>query len=260
MVKDLSKIPFGKNEREHLEGDALYRVMPFAQLMEMLLSGKNTLLHPSCWEDPFEHLMKDFKVKISDGSINKTKLDWNRWYGQCWSTKSESDGLWRVFTHNKEVRSVKVKTNIKKLKDSCSNIRDVEFYVGDVIYAADKNFAVTAQQLTDHYLIEEGIKEEAGPNEIKHLWETALLTFDYEHEYRLLAYINESSKAKSWAYETDVKSMIEEIEFDPWTKEYEQPFYRTLLSDKFGITENVTFSSLYKKPEGKNSLNIYRRY
>lgn len=253
MIKYLSDIPY-KDSKTHSQNECLYRIMPLSQFMAMLIYGKNILLHPSSWEDPFEKLIEKFTVNLVDEpEIEPFHLDWDHWYGQCWTLQAVSDGLWRSFTHNKEVRSVKIKTTIGKLmnsyKPSASN--KTILYVGKVNYSSEQNFLNESISLSKHYVKCLGIID-PSPKEIQHLCELSLLTlkrdaFEYENEFRLLAYRSKGYKKQSWGYNINVNELINEVEFDPWTPEYEQQLYKDLLSKKLGFEGDVNFSPLYKE-------------
>ena len=94
----------------------IYRIFRYERFVELLKSGKNTLVRPSTWEDPFENVL--FNHQYLDASGKEIDLSSIRdsWYGQCWTDKeAECDGLWRVYSDNGKNRSVRVKTTVRKI-------------------------------------------------------------------------------------------------------------------------------------------------
>ena len=264
MFKDINSCFYDSKTivgEKSLDSDFLYRIMPFVQFLSLAM-GKNTLVNPSCWDDPYERLMETIVSEyIKDGKVKEEDLHHDHWYGQCWSKTKDSDGLWRSFTHNKEVRCVKIKTTKEKLRESIlpHNNEDVCFSIDDIFYSkkAEKDidnckkeaFKEKVQEVVD---IQNKFHCMHTHHDFLRAFERSLLIvkrheFQYEDEVRLLAYHKEAMKEKSWAYDTDFKTWVEEVEFDPWTKDYEYATYEKLIKEKFDFKGKIKLSTLYKK-------------
>lgn len=242
------------NEEERTKIQELYRVMTLEQFLGMLLSHTNTLLHTDCWEDPYEKLIRKSTIEWQEGSyINANTLNWSRWYGQCWSSIKESDGIWRAFTHNKEVRCVKIKTTREKLEKCCTTLTDanIDFYLDAVNYVVEsqEQYNVGLNSWFAHYLNDNKPMTE---EEIQRIAELSLLmtkriAFEHESEVRLLAYNkNEASEDVALSYHVDVFDLIDEIEFDPWAPKHAIGTYMELMR-LLQIKCEVKFSELYKE-------------
>lgn len=237
----------------------LYRIMSFNRLLMMFINEENTLVHTHLWEDPFEKLLKHSKINwISQNkTTNVANLNYNCWYGQCWSDKEADDAMWRVFSPNRYTeRYVKVKTTASLLRKSFEEVNkrdDVKLYLEPVDY---KN--VDDQGMEYGKSVAEVIRNYTSslfiiPKQlINQLTELGLLltkreAFDHESEVRLLACVKNKEEQDSdiWSYHIKPQELIEEIELDPWTKDTERELCKKTLSKFFDVNK-ITVSPLYK--------------
>ena len=79
----------------------VYRTFSLKSALELFKEGKNGLVHPSRWDDPFENFF--LKNGAIDEHENPVALDdvHKDWYGQCWTLEGESDALWRIYSPEK---------------------------------------------------------------------------------------------------------------------------------------------------------------
>ena len=247
------------------ENECLYRIMPFTQFLYMLVNKKNSLLHPDCWDDPFESQMTNYQVRtIINGKESYADFNAHRWYAQCWSYSKESDGLWRSFTQDRKIRSVKIQSTIGRLLNSWkpTKTNKTEMFLCSVNYSQELEYLQNQLSLSKEYQIYlyKGMEPDSPPEEIQFINELALLTlkrdaFSYEKECRLLAYRPRCYKTSSWGYVTDINTLSPSIEFDPWTKDFEKEDLINILR-KMGYKGNITFSSLYNKRYDKTTLTL----
>ena len=252
----------------HSEDDNIYRIVPFTQFLSMLVNDENTLVHPSCWEDPFEKQLNNFLVKTKEGNNEShTEFEANRWYAQCWSFKDNNDGLWRSFTNNKSVRSVKIQTTIRQLLDSWkpSKSSKTELYLCNVYYSPEADYYKNVTALAREYQIHlyKGMEPDSEADEIQFVNELSLLTlkrdaFIHESECRLLAYRPRNYKKSSWSYKTNVNQLISSVVFDPWTKDYEYDYLKKVLKEKMGYSGEIKPSLLYEDLKRPRTLTIER--
>jgi len=111
-------------------------------------AGKNCLVNPSKWDDPFENFFLQCDCVNSRGekiSLHSLRADW---YGQCWTTIRDSDAMWRIYSPCKD--GARARTTIRKLFDSFYDQTDdyarLRYFVGAVGYedrASIENFLMT---------------------------------------------------------------------------------------------------------------------
>ena len=133
--------------------DDIYRIFSFNRFVEMLKTGKNTLVRPSMWEDPFENVLFNHNyVDRKEGRPIDVSSIRDSWYGQCWTYKKEEcDGLWRTYSNNGATRCVRVKTSVRKIFEPLydglqehewqSFIGKVDYSYEDEIVSVLKTFA-----------------------------------------------------------------------------------------------------------------------
>ena len=110
----------------------LFRIIPFDLLLQILNEKENTLVRTSLWEDVYENflLKENFKYQGEVYSINHAA---SRFFGQCWSSRSVSDAMWRIYSPDK--KSVRIKTTVGRLWDSVQAGSDGGcLYLGKVQY------------------------------------------------------------------------------------------------------------------------------
>lgn len=267
-------------QREELKDDTiLYRIMPLEHFITWLVENKNTLVRHTSWEDPYEKKVMESKIIFSPNEEEKkvSSLDWERWYGQSWSIVAESDGLWRAFTHNKEVRSVKIKTTKQKLLESIKlsdtqKERPAKVYLDSVTYIKEGQYESAIMDLIGYY--GKQVSEQYDFRNIQNndflfkailaytLLQMKRTAFTYEQEVRLLAYDELGNEdINTYAYKFNPQVLIDEIEFDPWTNDFMYDTYIQFLKS-FGFEnksdkEVVKFSKMYNKTQKGYHFAIY---
>lgn len=247
MVTILPKIIDRKISSENLQLHRnIYRIIPVQQFLFMLRNSNNTLVSPKCWEDPYEKIFT--RCKIITGTFGKRELRWNEWYCQCWSLFEESDSLWRSFTHNKEIRCVKIKSTIAQLIESFEKINiNTDVFVGEVYYSEEENYVNSINHAMRCYQEQFNLGiQDLGALSMQMCKRNA---FESEHELRVLAHRKGLKRySKVWSYTLAINKLTQEISFDPWTPQYERGNYKELLKE-LGYTGDVTFSKLYDDKE-----------
>lgn len=206
--------------------------MSLTRFHEMLETGKNVLVHPSVWDDPYEKAMSrsSFIVKDKD-EIRSCNFNENNWYAQCWSTASESDALWHIFASDRKKKFVKIKTtygllqNSLKITDEEKEDETVPCYILEKVNYVNDNkaeFEKSIKEWGDYF-------KHSIP-EVQQLCLGLLLTkrsaFKHEDEVRLLRYREPISNSvtdmdedyRFYKYTVDCRRLIMEVEFDPWTE------------------------------------------
>lgn len=251
----------------------LYRVMPIGQLIDMLISKKNTLVHPTLWEDPYEKLIEKSEIGIWVNSYNKlftSKLDWERCYAQCWSTKKESDAIWRSFSHNGLIRCAKIRTTKGKLCKSTihySNPKRIVNFSIDRVHYVSMNGNLKAFYSTLSQLFKERLDDRDDVQIQEPILKSLLLIkrreFKHEEEVRLTAYTTlgqTSPNTLSYDIQESLKEgLIEEIVLDPWTPDYMVKSYIELLKKYSNLSKRkIKKSKLYKDIE--KDFPLYLEY
>ncbi|MEJ1374401.1 MAG: DUF2971 domain-containing protein [Candidatus Sedimenticola sp. (ex Thyasira tokunagai)] len=235
-------------KRNYIDIDAtkisskIYRTLSFSRLVQIFEEEKNTLVAPSEWDDPFENFILNATFKRNGESLRHAAR--NRCYGQCWSSKYESDALWRIYSPDKSC--VRIRTTYEKLATSLSSVckkPDSEAYIGKVDYLTDKGLEKESKKLAENIIY----GEEVG------LAKTLLIKrnpFEHEKEIRLLFFQDDFTESPPLIhkYPVDPHSLIESIAVDPRATSELVEVYRHYLRDRLGFKGDFIQSKLYKPP------------
>jgi hypothetical protein len=163
--------------------EPVYRTFSERWFVDLLNTRENGLRNPSTWDDPFENFLMARTLVDFGGEVISLRNLTEDWYGQCWTTKPDTDAMWRIYSPQKD--GVQVKTTIRKLFDNLCQVpvfsASVQFFVGRVRYESQENIRCLLEELTFRDISSGGqgdgfarllcVKREA---------------FAHEHEVRLL--------------------------------------------------------------------------
>jgi hypothetical protein len=98
----------------------LYRIYAFDRFETLLSTGRDALVNPAKWQDPFENFFL-YATEVDDEKTSSRiplKNLAEDWYGQCWSMNKESDAMWRIYSPDisePNKSGVKVQTTAQKI-------------------------------------------------------------------------------------------------------------------------------------------------
>jgi len=111
-----------------------YRTFRIHHLVEMFQNGKNVLVHPSKWEDPYDnwvvHLAEQLGVHIS--SCRSV-------FGQCWSLTNDEEIHWKLYAP--QMDGVLVRSTTDALAHTLRVIDDAFVSIGKVQYWSRQQFS-----------------------------------------------------------------------------------------------------------------------
>ena len=124
----------------------VYRIVPVEYLFNLFESRENVLVHPRKWSDPFENFILNSPFRLSNGKVvNNSRRE--SFFAQCWSTKSQSDALWRLYSHKSG--TVRIRTTIRRLIDGLISSVGVDAqdcaFIGRVRYFSKAKLLAHAQ-------------------------------------------------------------------------------------------------------------------
>lgn len=233
----------------------VYRIMPLHRLKELFTDQKLILVRPKLWEDPFENFFLNTTYLTADGAEVSTKNIANSWYGQCWTTNSDTDAMWRIYSHDKQ--SLRVKTTIGKLaqamwdnEDSLSSLKN---YIGAVDYksVADIN----------EFRNSTGFMQLTGGGGTMRLADTLLTKrkeFVHESEVRLLYFDPDNNahlkQGDIYPIPVNPHTLIDEVCIDPRMDDEIDIEAMTKKIKRLGFNGTITKSDLYQFEPARVSL------
>ena len=219
---------------------ALFRIISFDSLLQMLNEKRNWLVRTSMWEDSYENFMLKEQFQKNGHPLSLEHMS-NQWFGQCWTTRMSSDAMWRIYSPDK--KGIRIKTTIGQLWDSAMAYNgDGHFMIGKVEYFAQSKIR---KDLLD-----------GSPYDIDSLVDIMISSFfvkrnsfSHESEYRIIYHCGEQSKdyAKDTVFlDISPQEFISNIYFDPRADSTYVERCKQILTKAFNYPgERIHKSSLF---------------
>lgn len=230
---------------------ALFRIISFDGLLQMLNEHANYLVKTSLWEDVYENFILKEKFNGEGKEMAMNSLA-NMFYGQCWTSKKTSDAMWRIYSPDK--KSVRIKTRLGKLYNMITP-NDGAIIVGRVKYYSQAK-------------IEEDIRflPVLTKGEIVSLIIQSLFTkrnsFSHEAEYRVIYIANPQKEiidVSAKQFFIDPFNFIENIYFDPRADDAYVERCKKILTNAFKYPKTrIKKSSLYSF--NSQQINFANKY
>lgn len=224
----------------------IYRIYGIERFKNLLASGMDALLSPGKWDDPFENfILARTNVDTGTGLATLSSLAGD-WYGQCWSTKPESDAMWRIYSAAHD--GIKVKTTIRRLIDNLKAVGSpapyLQFFIGRVAYMDEGALTAWASKLTFQQLTWGG-----SGDAFADLLCVKRDTFSHEEEVRLLFQDDDLPRAKGgvFPYPLSANILFDEAVIDPRLDSVQAD---RLMQDirSWGFANRIHRSTLYDAP------------
>lgn len=228
----------------------IYRVISVNRLFELFEKRINVLVKPKLWEDPYENFIMNSKGETQDGEMFDIDFRDN-FYGQCWTKTRNSDGIWRIYSPDKN--GARIETTPRKLFDSLysklNNIQDISCFIGKVKYFSESKLKSLLEEKGSDWI-----------NDINGIGQAKTLlfkrdAFEYENEVRLIYNsFKLNSESDTYSYKIDPHDLIDKITFDPRIDYAEFRRHKQNLIHLNYNDENILKSTLYKTPNLKFKL------
>ena len=266
----------GEKIIEHCDGCCcrcpIYRIYQKKYFLQILTDKKDVLVNPSCWEDPFDNfLFKCTKVVVEPGK--KVPLDQaaKGVFGQCWTTNSENDAMWRIYSPGKDgimVKSTrgKIRGNLHKYLCRHLSKHNPNLKVGDdplrgSLSESDRDGVIRllAKLIDVQYVKREDIKKFALELDLDSLNGSMLAldmlgvkreAFRHESEVRLVYFGDAESKCNAdvFQFDLDPNEAFDEVILDPRTAVKEAKLLKRCLKNR-GFNKPTRRSTLYDSPK-----------
>ena len=222
----------------------IYRIFPRIYFFELFEEGRNTLIQPKQWDDPFESILLNSPVRSVTGDIESFRFH-DCVYGQCWTLESRSDALWQIYSKNSD--GIRVRTTIGKLIDSLRAAHrataDESCFIGRVSYKRDKklqqfaNAMFVTRSRTDAIVRSLLLKRRA---------------FRHENEVRLLYIENRETKKQDlvYKYRLDPLEIFDQAMVDGRISWAQFVSLKDAIAKRTGLTKRrIRRSLLYTRPK-----------
>lgn len=217
LVTDQSENPGEKSKK-------IYRIMPFQRLVELLVNNENTLVKPSNWNDPLERLIARKIHSKSDERFRDYELC--RFFGQCWTLKPASNAMWSIYSNLTD--GIRIRTTVGQLWNSIEDSKDVQSYIGKVVYKNITKFGenndilqCVEKELSKNNGIDRGFDDLHDFNLLAKAHMYKRKAFTYENEVRLICHVREDDKNNQkelYRYHICPNKLIDQIMTHPSVK------------------------------------------
>jgi hypothetical protein len=233
--------------RIHDLDQKIYRIFSYGRFQEMFGNKELVLLNPSKWDDPFENFFLKTEVDCGGGEIATLEALARDWYGQCWTTQSDSDAMWRIYSPEKEKNGIRVSTTIRKLFtaiwDAADDSAYLKFFIGKVEYLTKADIIAFLNK-TSFSSITMG-----GTNDLfSQLLLVKRTEFSHENEIRIIVddvdKLIGDHRSKTYKIAIDPHTLFDEVCIDPRTTVFEFESLKTQVK-AIGITLPIVHSQLY---------------
>jgi hypothetical protein len=237
-------VQFVNFENDLLLDKPIYRFMPFLRLIELMTAKKLTLLRTDLWDDPWENYIVQARFTIGSAT---TRFRFNRRiFGSCWTRKSVSDALWRIYSPDKLAIRIASTPGLlgaaldaglpKRLRSS--------WFVGRVQYLPQSEIAKKAADIA--YEI---ARDRSGAGAARSVL-FKRRSFAHEDEVRVLVIDPYTSgRQRLLSIEIDPNAVVKSVMIDSRTPKEIAEMYATYLKRSLGFPHRIAKSTLYDLPE-----------
>jgi hypothetical protein len=223
------------------KGRYIYRVMPLKRVHELFQTGKNVLVRPSLWEDPFENFILNASAVMPDGTVGNFGFRRDL-YGQCWTQVAASDAMWRIYSP--DTKAVRLRTTVerllKSLANACGHSAGISAFISRVQYLREADLIKFGKDIFRNGLDAQAIAR------------TLLIkrnAFRHEHEVRLIYLESEPTIKDIFAYRVDPHVLVDQMMIDPRYPRTDAAKVISTIRKQTGFAGPIKRSLLYAAPE-----------
>jgi len=233
-------IDYGQHELDR----PIYRFTPFSRLIEFFRTGEFALTRTSMWDDPFENFIVGVRFKIGRATLDLALR--NVVHGSCWTSKSVSDALWRIYSPDK--LSVRIGSTPRllgtSLQEALTKYPHSQWFIGRVQYLPQASIVRSATTLAKEILKDKSETAAARSVLLKRR------SFSHENEVRVLV-IDRHLKSKGGILKVkiDPHKIVRSVMIDSRAPKEVSEMYRTHLVEQLGFRGRITQSTLYDLPD-----------
>lgn len=190
----------------------IYKYIPLKYVITMLCNKKLHVKKVKSWDDPYENFLLKQKFLYGDKYIIATDDVTNAIYGMSWTSLSESDAMWRIYS-----------TNLNNLNDIAIKIKTTAQKLFEAVYISEDCSSTTSIGSVEYKKIEDITKwmetlnistvDDIGKNIVPSLY-MKRIPFSHEKEVRII--INKVEDLGDYIeYDITPESMFDEFVIDP---------------------------------------------
>lgn len=222
----------------------IYRIINFDRLVRLFQSNKMTFVKPEKWDDPFENFIAKTKIDMGssflDVGIRKNP------HGTCWTRKSVSDAIWRIYSHDK--KSVRIKSTpeivCRNITKGLQGYPKSKLFIGKVEYLTTNQIKRKAKEFTKGVISGDSDKVVAKSLLFKRN------SFSHEEEVRVFVIDHDDISTDGVLnINVDPHEIIQNVLIDSRAPSEIVDVYTDYLKNALHFNGNVGKSNLYDVPK-----------
>ncbi len=226
----------------------IYRIISFDRLVSIFKSNQMAFVKPEKWDDPFENIIAKTKIDMGT-SMASSSLEVGirkNSHGTCWTRRSTSDAIWRIYSHDKKAVRIKstpevISRNITKWLQTYPMSK---LFIGKVEYLTTDQIKIKAKEFAKRILSGESSKAAAESLLFKRR------SFSHEEEVRVLVIDQHDISKDGMLYiNVDPHDLIQSVVIDSRAPTELVDVYTTYLKRELKFSGNVSKSTLYNIPK-----------
>lgn len=223
----------------------IYRYLSFSRLVEIFSTNTYQLINPSLWDDPYEQWLTSAKFDLGSDELD---LGFRKsFFGSCWTRKTSSDAMWRIYSPDKT--AVRIRTTPRLLGGAIQQALQpgskAMAFIGKVQYLSQAMISQQAESLAIATLSTQSELAAAKSLLIKRV------SFSHEEEIRLLI-INRNYDGQVLPISIDPHTVIQSVMIDSRAPKELIDVYKNHLKNTLGFKGRVSKSTLYDHPPPLN--------
>jgi hypothetical protein len=232
----------------------IYRFIPFHRLVQLMTTRRLTLVRTDLWDDPWENYISHATFHLGRAA---TQLNFRRTvYGSCWTRKSVSDALWRIYSPDKMAIRITSTPRLIGLALHAGLARRARasWFVGSVQYLAQSDIVRRATDIAHDIATDRSGFAAARSVLFKRR------SFAHEDEVRVLI-IDPRGRGLGGMMHVglDPHAVVTSVMLDSRTPKEVADMYRAYLTRDLRYRGRVARSTLYDLPKGLE-VDLSARY
>jgi hypothetical protein len=223
------------------EDTKIYRTISVERLFQLFEDNSNVVVRPKLWDDTFENLA--LQSVLQNGDDKGTFGFKDDIYGQCWTSHTASDAIWRIYSQGSD--GIRIRSTIGKLFNSLAKSKELggcgEAHIGKVSYHSDTSLN---QFAASHFK-----KEGMNTSSIAQTLMVKRNAFPHEKEIRIIYQSDGPTSEGVLKYTIDPHSLIDQIMLHPQLDQKVAERLKSRITGYLKYTGRVKRSLLYAPPK-----------
>lgn len=231
------------------ETSPIFRTISFSRFIELFHSKTNVLVDPQLWDDPFEDSLR-LAVSRRGNSLFPFSTRYRVW-SQSWSTKGESDAMWRIYSPDK--KGIRIASTQRRLVGGVLDSPEYDtlparwIVVGKVQYLHRSALARHLKMRLGH---SSKLKsEDREPGLLADTYFIKRKAFSHEVECRIVVLTTPSTRDQLFRYSVNPRDLVTRIQLDPRLTQHEANRYADEIRKRTGYSGKIGRSELYDAPK-----------